>query len=68
MTASTLADTCPECLPGDHPAILPHAVTDDGQDGLMADYQCQACGHRWRCGWDARSAGRTAPAREDSAA
>jgi hypothetical protein len=46
-----LADCCPSCHPGDHPAVPPILVVDDGVT-LMAAYQ-HACGAGWECSWPA---------------
>ena len=52
-----LADACPGCFPGDHPASPPLEVTEEpGHPGsLRASYACTQ-GHAWVCWWDARSA------------
>ncbi len=57
-TPSTLADACPGCFPGDHPAVLPWLVQHTGTGSLRAYYWCPVadCGRRWKCWWDARSA------------
>lgn len=46
-----LADCCPHCHPGDHPAVLPLAVVDDGVT-LRAAYW-HACGAAWENSWPA---------------
>ena len=57
MTApSTLADACPQCLPGDHPAVPPASVTQVG-GSLKASYRHDACGTSWDCWWDPASVG-----------
>ena len=48
---SPLADCCPQCHPGDHPAVLPLSVTRDGAS-LRAVYRHDACGTTWPCWWD----------------
>jgi hypothetical protein len=47
-----LADCCPSCHPGDHPAVLPMVVVDDGET-LLALYHHAACGAGWECSWPA---------------
>jgi hypothetical protein len=54
-THMELADACPECPPGDHPASLPLSVAPDSGDSLKATYQCTE-GHRWDCWWDRNAA------------
>jgi hypothetical protein len=49
-----LADACPTCHPGDHPAVAPTTITDDG-GSLRAAYQHEVCGTAWECAWDAAS-------------
>jgi hypothetical protein len=56
MTRSLLADACPECHPGDFPAVLPSSVTPDGNGSLRADYRHEACGTTWAAWWDAAAA------------
>jgi len=54
-----LADACPECYPGDHPAVTPLLVHRLNTGGLCAHYVCpvDGCGARWQTGWDPRAAG-----------
>lgn len=53
---SSLADACPNCHPGDHNAVVPYNVTDDGLS-LRAEYHHDECGAAWACSWDAAAAG-----------
>jgi len=62
---SPLADACPSCPPGDHPAVLPSAVTTEG-GSLRASYAHAPCGTRWDCWWDREAAGW--PLRREAAA
>jgi hypothetical protein len=52
-----LADCCPNpsCHPGDHPAVPPTVVVDDG-GSLRASYRHEVCGAEWDCWWDAAAA------------
>lgn len=52
-----LADACPACFPGDHPAVLPAWTHTVPGGGVCAHYRCPACHARWRTGWDPRAAG-----------
>ena len=49
-----LADCCPnpDCHPGDHPAVPPTVVVDDGAT-LLAAYHHEVCGWEWECSWPA---------------
>jgi hypothetical protein len=48
VTARLLpTDGCPSCVTAD--PVHPFAVVA-GRD-IAADYQCPACGHRWRTNW-----------------
>lgn len=54
MTAlSPLADACPQCPPGDHPAVPPASVLAEPSGSLRAEYLHRACGAQWSCWWDA---------------
>jgi hypothetical protein len=53
---SPLADACPFCHPGDHPAVLPFLVIFAGTS-LRALYRHQVCGTIWPCSWDADATG-----------
>jgi hypothetical protein len=53
---SPLADACPQCHPGDYPAVLPFLVTQH-EGSLRAWYKHKTCGTSWSCGWDAETAG-----------
>lgn len=59
-TPSPLADSCPQCHPGDYPAVLPHTVTPDGMS-LLARYRHAACGTEWPCWWDPEASGWPTP-------
>jgi hypothetical protein len=50
-----LADACPSCHPGDHPAVLPEGDPVDDGGSLRATYRCPVCGMVWVCSWDAAS-------------
>jgi hypothetical protein len=54
--APLLADACPFCHPGDHPAVLPFLVIYAGTS-LRALYRHQVCGTIWPCSWDADATG-----------
>ena len=56
MTAPQFADACPECPPGDHPAVIPESVAEIS-GSLRATYRHAACGSEWVCWWDPESAG-----------
>lgn len=64
MTASRLADCCPFCWPGDHPALLPLTVASDEHDSLRAHYRHDACGREWNTWWNREAAGWPALDRE----
>jgi len=57
---------CPQCYPGDFPAVAPQGEPVTEPDGsLRASYACPACGYEWVCWWDSGATGwprRDAPA------
>lgn len=52
-----LADACPSCFPGDHPAVTPRSVTPDANNSLCAEYTHTPGGvtHSWATWWNADS-------------
>jgi hypothetical protein len=50
-----LADCCPVCHPGDHPAVLPVGEPVDDGGSLRATYEHEVCGTVWECAWDTAS-------------
>ena len=55
---SPLADCCPQCHPGDAPAVTPLGEPVAEPCGsLRASYACPVCGHTWCCWWDPSASG-----------
>lgn len=48
-----LADPCPSCAPGDHPAVIPFLVTVETGDTVRGWYKHRPCGWLWSTWWPA---------------
>lgn len=58
MTApSPMSDACPQCPPGDHPAVPPAVPVVEIGGSLKASYRHGACGTSWDCWWDPGAVG-----------
>lgn len=57
LLGTDLDQACPDCFPGDHPAVTPSSVIADPSGSLLASYACPVCGKTWPCWWDASASG-----------
>lgn len=55
-TPSDLKDACPQCPPGDFPAVYPLSAAEEG-GSLRAAYRHEECGAEWQCWWHPEAVG-----------